>query len=181
MFVYILRHLFTYKRIKLDLFTLRNRQWQGAPLYFYKWRHCRSRNNWPRRHICLNHVTVTSLPAANPEPIYLAKYISTSFQFMNTIKILKNCSQCTVIEEENKINWTSMKVNSTYVSYLNVISDQNIRLETRVSCQYSYTLLVKIRSCICYSWCVLERKWWITWQTAVIVWIVKWNQFEPHK
>jgi len=40
-----------------------------------------------------------------------------------------------------------------------------------------YTLLVQIRSCIYYWWCVLGRKWWNMWQATVIIWILKWNQF----
>jgi len=44
---------------------------------------------------------------------------------------LKGSSQYTVIEKQNKVNCTSVKINGAYYTYLNTRSAQNIRLETR--------------------------------------------------
>jgi len=67
---------------------------------------------------------------------------------------LKGSSQCTVIEKQNKVKSTSVKVNGAYYINLNTRSAQNIRLEKRDSYRYSYTLLVQVISCIYYCWCV---------------------------
>ena len=43
---------------------------RSQAIFVYMWRHFRSRGHWPRRHVCVHHVTVASLPAVKCMTFY---------------------------------------------------------------------------------------------------------------
>lgn len=89
--------------------------------------HLRSRGHWRRRHVCLNHVTVTSVPSANPDPLYWCRvcvdsrtyfyYVRDSIKFWSVSRHL--CSNTLMVKSESVLSCL-LKVNYIKHSTRNV-------------------------------------------------------------
>jgi len=69
-----------------------------SAIFVSMWRHFRSKRHWPRRHVCLHHVKVTSLPSHTrvlsthvlPVRIHQTKNESDPYIFLHVRKQIEN-------------------------------------------------------------------------------------------